>query len=64
MPGLGRVDISPAIKLPVNVTPPLDCSSETRGTVALDSKVELCVCDGVAWKLVKNGSACAWAPAK
>jgi len=60
----GRVDINPAFQLPVNRKPPLDCSPKTRGTIALDSQVQLCICDGADWKLANTIRPCAWTPAK
>jgi hypothetical protein len=61
--GAGRGIVSPALQLPVNVKPPVLCSTETHGTIALDGKTHLCICDGHDWKLANANTdeACAWA---
>jgi hypothetical protein len=59
-PASGRVGVTPAIQLPVNPTAPVSCSSATLGTLALDSKAHLCLCDGNAWKLPDLDKPCDW----
>lgn len=59
-PAPGRVVLSPAIQLPINATPPIACAPATAGTLALDSKAHLCVCDGNAWKLANLDTPCDW----
>ena len=56
----GLVVIMPAMKLPLNAAPPIACSAETRGTIALDAAVQLCLCDGAGWKLVNSHKSCTW----
>lgn len=56
----GLVDIRSAIRLPLNASPPIDCSVKTRGTLALEGDAHLCLCDGAAWKLVNTDKSCAW----
>jgi hypothetical protein len=63
MPGSGRAILSPALQLPVALKPPVACSPETRGTIALNSRVHLCLCDGQSWKLVNTDSVCSWSSA-
>jgi hypothetical protein len=59
-PGAGRGIVSPAIQLPLSAKPPVMCSTETRGTMALDSNTHLCVCDGQNWKIANTDEACGW----
>ena len=61
--GTGRGIVSPALQLPVNVKPPVVCSPETHGTIALDGNTRLCICDGQGWKLANTDEACAWTSA-
>lgn len=56
----GRVHVSPAIQLPVNAEPPIACSADTRGTIALNTTVQLCLCDGAGWKLINSDTSCTW----
>ena len=56
----GRVGVTPAIQLPVNAAPPVACSPATEGTLALDSKAHLCLCDGNAWQLPNLDKPCEW----
>jgi hypothetical protein len=63
-PDAGRVDVTPAIQLPVNEVAPIACSSATLGTLALDSKAHLCLCDGNAWKLANLDQPCDWRAAR
>jgi hypothetical protein len=63
-PDAGRVDVTPAIQLPVNAVAPMACSSATLGTLALDSKTHLCLCDGNAWKLANLDRPCDWKAAR
>jgi hypothetical protein len=64
MPASGRVGVSPALQLPVNAVPPIACSSATLGTLALDPKAHLCLCDGNAWKLANLDEPCDWKAAR
>jgi hypothetical protein len=59
-PAPGRVEISPAIQLPINAVPPIACAPATLGTLALDSRAHLCLCDGDAWKLANLDKPCNW----
>lgn len=61
-PASGRV--SPALQLPVNGVPPKACSSATLGTLALDPKAHLCLCDGNAWKLANLDEPSDWRAAR
>jgi len=56
----GAVHASPAIQLPLNAKPPIACSANTRGTIALNDAAQLCLCDGAGWKLVNSDKSCAW----
>jgi hypothetical protein len=58
--GEGRVHVIPAMQLPLNATPPIACSADTRGTIALNAAVQLCLCDGAGWKLVNTDTSCTW----
>jgi len=64
VPDADRIHITPAFQIPVNDKPPLDCSTKTRGTMALDTRTQLCICLGDGWKLVNTAAPCVWAPAK
>lgn len=59
----GRIHISPAVQLPINLKPPVACSPETRGTFAVNGNTRLCICDGQGWKIANTDEACAWTPA-
>jgi hypothetical protein len=56
----GLVVIMPAMKLPLNARPPIACSADTRGTIALNTAVQVCLCDGTDWKLVNSDKSCTW----
>jgi len=59
----GRVDIGPALQLPLNTTPPVICSTDTQGTLALNDRAQMCLCAGERWKLVNSDEPCPWHPA-
>jgi hypothetical protein len=56
----GLVLIMPAMKLPLNAAPPIACSADTRGSIALNGAAQLCLCDGTGWKLVNSDKSCTW----
>jgi hypothetical protein len=58
--GEGRAIVSPALQLPMLSAPPLACTPETRGTLALDNQAHLCLCDGAGWKVTNTRERCEW----
>ena len=43
-------------------TPPVVCSTDTQGTLALNDRAQLCLCAGERWKLVNSDETCTWTP--
>jgi hypothetical protein len=58
-----RIEIGPALQLPLNTTAPLVCSADTQGTLALNAHAQLCLCAGEHWRLVNSDEPCTWQPA-
>jgi hypothetical protein len=56
----GRGIVSPALQLPLQKVPPVQCSEETAGTIALNSRADLCLCDGKNWRASTSDTACVW----
>jgi hypothetical protein len=56
--------ITPAIQLPRNKTMPFPCSAKTDGTIALNSRAYLCICNGKEWTAADTTAACEWSPDK
>jgi hypothetical protein len=54
------VQMNPALQLPITATQPYECSTAKTGTILLDSKANICLCDGKAWALGNTKGACSW----
>lgn len=55
------LDIDGALRLAVNASPPVACTGDTAGSVALTKQSRMCACDGIRWIFADRSKAsCSW----